>query len=168
MNTVESCLSDAKMNKNSLDDIVLVGGSSRIPKVQQLLQNFFKGKDLCMSINPDEAVAYGAAVQAALLCEGIKNVPNLVLRDVTPLSLGLSVKGNLMNVVISRNTPIPVKKTNTYHTTFDNQRSVNIEVYEGERMRASDNNLLGFFSFSVPPAPKGHIPIKESFSIDSD
>ena len=164
---VKSCLTDAKMNKSSVDDVVLVGGSSRIPKVQQLLQDFFKGKDLCSSINPDEAVAYGAAVQAALLCEGIKNVPNLVLQDVTPLSLGVSIVGDVMSVVIPRNTSIPVKKTKTYVTIEDNQSCVSIEVYEGERMIASENNLLGLFNLSVRRAPRG-LPIKECFTIDAD
>ncbi|CAJ2669450.1 unnamed protein product [Trifolium pratense] len=168
METVKSCLADAKMDKSSVDDVVLVGGSSRIPKVKQLLQEFFKGKELCKSINPDEAVAYGAAIQAALLSDSIKSVPNMILKDVTPLSLGVEINGDLMDVVIPRNTSIPVKKTNTYYTMKDDQCSVPIKVYEGERIRASDNNLLGLFSFSVPPAPKGHIPIKESFAIDSD
>lgn len=104
------------MDKSKVDDVVLVGGSSRIPKVQQLLQNFFKGKELCKSINPDEAVAYGAAVQAALLSKGIKNVPKLVLQDVTPLSLGRSIVGDIMNVVIPRNTCIPVKKKRIYYS----------------------------------------------------
>jgi len=150
METVESCLTDAKMDKSSVDDIVLVGGSSRIPKVKQLLQEFFKGKELCKSINPDEAVAYGAAVQAALLSEGIKTVPKVMLQDVIPLSLGISINGDLMHVVIPRNTCIPVKKTNIYFTGYDNQTRVRIDVYEGERMIASENNLLGFFRLSVP------------------
>jgi L1 cell adhesion molecule like protein len=168
LETVKSCFSDAKMDKSSIDDVVLVGGSSRIPKVQQLLQDFFEGMDLYSSINPDEAVAYGAAVQAALLSEDAKNVPNLILQDVTPLSLGVEVKGDLIDVVIPKNTPIPVKKTKAYNTAYDNQRYVTIKVYEGERMKASDNNLLGLFNFFVPPAPMGHIHIKESFAIDSD
>jgi len=168
METVDRCLLDAKMDKSSIHDVVLVGGSSRIPKVQQLLQDFFKGKDLCKSINPDEAVAYGAAVQAALLSEGIKNVPNLVLLDVAPLSLGISIKGDLMSVVIPRNTTIPVKKTQGYQTSKDNQSEVSIEVYEGERTRASDNNLLGFFSLSgFPPAPRGH-PLDVCFDMDEN
>ncbi|CAL5203568.1 unnamed protein product [Lathyrus oleraceus] len=112
MEIVKSCLTDANMDKSTVNEVVLVGGSSRIPKVQQLLQEFFNGKDLCMSINPDEAVAYGAAVQAALLSEGFQNVPNLVLRDVTPLSLGTVTRGDVMNVVIPRNTCIPVTKPN--------------------------------------------------------
>ncbi|MCH95520.1 heat-shock protein, partial [Trifolium medium] len=143
LETVKSCFSDAKMDKSSIDDVVLVGGSSRIPKVQQLLQEFFEGKDLYSSINPDEAVAYGAAVQAALLSEDVKNVPNLVLQDVTPLSLGTAVVGDVMSVVIPRNTSIPVKKTQNYLTVKDNQSRVAIKVYEGERMIASENNLLG-------------------------
>ncbi|KAK7295719.1 hypothetical protein RJT34_18630 [Clitoria ternatea] len=168
METVERCLVDAKMEKNNVDDVVLVGGSSRIPKVQQLLQDFFSGKELCKSINPDEAVAYGAAVQAALLTEGINNVPNLVLLDVAPLSLGISVKGDLMSVMIPRNTTIPVKKEQGYGTSFDNQSAVTINVYEGERTRASDNNLLGFFTLSgFPPVPRGH-PLDVYFAIDAN
>ncbi|TKY68470.1 Heat shock cognate 70 kDa protein 2 [Spatholobus suberectus] len=168
METVDRCLTDAKMDKGSVHDVVLVGGSSRIPKVQQLLQDFFKGKDLCKSINPDEAVAYGAAVQAALLSEDIKNVPNLVLLDVTPLSLGILVKGDIMSVVIPRNTTIPVRKTQVYRTPEDNTSSVDISVYEGERTRASDNNLLGFFSLSgFPQAPRGH-PLDVCFTIDEN
>jgi L1 cell adhesion molecule like protein len=156
------------MNKSAINDVVLVGGSSRIPKVQQLLQEFFNGKDLCLSINPDEAVAYGAAVQAALLSDGFKNVPNLVLRDVTPLSLGKSVVGDIMSVVIPRNTCFPIKRTNTYYTVVDNQSHVLIKVYEGERTRASDNNLLGSFTLSgFPPAPRGH-PLDVCFAIDEN
>ncbi|XP_057436307.1 heat shock cognate 70 kDa protein-like [Lotus japonicus] len=179
--TVDRCLSDAKMDKSSVHDVVLVGGSSRIPKLQELLQDFFKGRDLCKSINPDEAVAYGAAVQAALLSEGIKNVPNFVLFDVTPLSLGISVKGDIMNVVIPRNTTIPVKKTMGYHTRVDNQSrtwrsqvsegyraKTRIQVYEGERARASDNNLLGSFHLSgLAPATRGHI-LDVTFAIDEN
>ncbi|KAK7261452.1 hypothetical protein RIF29_27764 [Crotalaria pallida] len=166
MEIVENCLLDAKVDKSRVHDIVLVGGSSRIPKVQQLLQDFFNGKDLCKSINPDEAVAYGAAVQAALLREDIKNVPDLVLLDVTPLSLGLGLLRDEMSVVIPRNTPIPVKITREYVTAKDNQTSIPIKVYEGERTRASDNNLLGSFDlYGVPPAPRGH-PFDVCFAID--
>ncbi|TKY64858.1 Mediator of RNA polymerase II transcription subunit 37c [Spatholobus suberectus] len=168
METVDRCLTDAKMDKGSVHDVVLVGGSSRIPKVQQLLQDFFEGKDLCKSINPDEAVAYGAAIQAALLSEGIKNVPNLVLLDVTPLSVGVSLREDVMCVVIPRNTPIPVKGTKELVTFKDNQSSALIEVYEGERTRASDNNLLGFYSlYGLPPAPRGHL-IYNCFAIDAN
>ncbi|CAL5184221.1 unnamed protein product [Lathyrus oleraceus] len=171
MKIVESCVMDAKMDKSKIDDVVLVGGSSRIPKVQQLLQDFFNGKELCKSINPDEAVAYGAAVQAAMLSEDIKNVPNLepqnnsqlvlhnvpqlVLQDVTPLSLGISALGDIMSVVIPKNTCIPVNKTISCVTSQDNQTSALIKVYEGERTRAGDNNLLGSFILSgIPPAPR--------------
>ncbi|XP_058756822.1 heat shock cognate 70 kDa protein-like [Vicia villosa] len=174
MKTVESCLTDAKINKSSVDDVVLVGGSSRIPRVKKLLQDFFKGKELCKSINPDEAVAYGAAVQAALLGGGIKTVPNLTLQDVIPLSLGTKVQQDIMDILISRNTSIPVKKTEWYVTCKDNQTGVSINVYEGERMIASENNLLGFFRLSIPPAPdstptpEGHIFIKVHFAIDGD
>ncbi|KOM52752.1 hypothetical protein LR48_Vigan09g141100 [Vigna angularis] len=168
METVDRCLADAKMDKRSMHDIVLVGGSSRIPKVQELLQDFFEGKDLCKSINPDEAVAYGAAVQAALLSVGIKNVPDVVLLDVIPLSVGIKIKGDIMSVMIPRNTTIPVKRTHQYLTTVDNQSSVKIEVYEGERRRASDNNLLGSFILSgFPRAPRDH-PFDVCFAIDEN
>ncbi|XP_045787460.1 heat shock cognate 70 kDa protein-like [Trifolium pratense] len=168
MKCVDSCLTDANMDKSNVDDVVLVGGSSRIPKVQQLLQDFFKGKELCKSINPDEAVAYGAAVQAALLSEDVKNVPKLVLQDVTPLSLGRETIGDIMSVVIPRNTSIPVKKTGTFCTVEDNQSYSLIKVYEGERTRASDNNLLGSFTLSGHTlAPRGH-PYDVCFAIDEN
>ncbi|WVY93914.1 hypothetical protein V8G54_033002 [Vigna mungo] len=168
METVERCLADAKMEKRSMHDVVLVGGSSRIPKVQELLQDFFEGKDLCKSINPDEAVAYGAAVQAALLSVGIKNVPDVVLLDVTPLSLGINIKGDMMSVMIPRNTTVPVKRTQQYRTIKDNQSFVDIEVYEGERTRSRENNLLGSFVLSgFPPAPRGH-PFDVCFAIDEN
>ncbi|AES78058.2 putative Heat shock protein 70 family [Medicago truncatula] len=164
---VKSCLTDAMMDKNNVDDVVLVGGSSRILKVQQLLQDFFKGKDICSSINPDEAVAYGAAVQAALLCDGIKNVPNLVLQDVTPLSLGTSVLDDIMDVVIPKNTSFPIKRKRTFCTLEDDQSDVKIDVYEGERMVVGENNLLGLFDLEVRRAPRGHI-IQVCFDIDAD
>ncbi|KAJ1443112.1 Heat shock protein 70 family [Sesbania bispinosa] len=168
METVEMCLVDAEMDKSSIHDVVLVGGSSRIPKVQQLLQDLFKGKDLCMSINPDEAVAYGAAVQAALLSEDTKNVPNLKLLDVTPMSLGWRLIHDHMRVVIPRNTTVPVKETNEFITAEDNQSDVFIRVYEGERTKASDNNLLGSFTLSgFPPAPRGH-PFDVCFAVDEN
>jgi len=151
METVERCLKDAKMDKRSVHDVILVGGSSRIPKVQQLLQDFFNGKNLCKSLNSDIAVAYGAAVQAALLSEGIKNVPDFVLFDVTPLSVGTSVAEDFMSVVIPKNTTIPVKRTKVYDTDKDRETSSIIKVYEGERTRASNNNLLGFFVISGFP-----------------
>ncbi|MED6137646.1 70-kilodalton heat shock protein [Stylosanthes scabra] len=167
--TVDECLTDAKMDKASVHDVVLVGGSSRIPKVQELLQEFFEGKKLCKSINPDEAVAYGAAVQAALLNGGTKSsVPDLVLQDVTPLSLGVRTIGDVMTVVIPRNTTIPVKKSRNLLTTEDNLVSMVQRIYEGERARASDNNLLGKFTLTgIPPAPKGH-PVSICFDLDAD
>ncbi|KAL5077729.1 hypothetical protein RYX36_016713, partial [Vicia faba] len=142
METVERCLVDAGMDKSSVDDVVLVGGSSRIPKLRQLLQDFFKGKELCKSINPDEAVAYGAAVQAAFLTEGVSNVPNLELMDVTPLSLGWGLKNDVMGVVIPRNTSVPVKNTQTYVTTIDNQSTVLIEItITNNKERLSNNEI---------------------------
>ncbi|XLT78171.1 hypothetical protein HN873_034445 [Arachis hypogaea] len=172
METVDKCLTDAKIDRSCIHDAVLVGGSSRIPKVQQLLQEFFRGKDLCKSINPDEAVAYGAAVQAALLSEDIKKAPELVLLDVTPLSLGIKIRTSptvdLMSVVIPRNTTIPAKGTKRYFTSKDNHTIVPISVYEGERIRATDNNLLGWFNLSgLPHAPRGH-PLYVCFDIDAD
>ncbi|XP_058762936.1 heat shock cognate 70 kDa protein-like [Vicia villosa] len=168
MKIVESCLVDAKMNKSCINDVVVVGGSSRIPKVKQYLMEFFNREDLCMSINPDEAVAYGAAVQAALLSDGFRNVPNLVLQDITPLSLGMFILGDIMSVVIPRNTCIPIKITKGFETTEDNQSLANIQVYEGERTRASDNNLLGSFTLSnIPPAPRGY-SINVCFAIDEN
>ena len=164
---VKICFANAKMDKSIVDDVVLVGGSSRIPKVQKLLQDFFEGKDLYSSINPDEAVAYGAAVQAALLCDGIKNVPNLFLQDVTPLSLGTSILDDIMSVVIPKSTSIPIRKKEEYLTCDDDQSSVDIDVYEGERMVASENNLLGLFNLKVRRAPRG-LPIQVCFSIDAD
>ncbi|XP_014496911.1 probable mediator of RNA polymerase II transcription subunit 37c [Vigna radiata var. radiata] len=168
METVDRCLRDAKLEKSSVHDVVLVGGSSRIPKMQQLLEDFFNGKDLCKSVNPDKVVAYGAAVQAALLTEGIKNVPDLVLKDVTPLSLGTAILGNLMSVVIPRNTTIPIKKNKVFVTVEDYQFSSYIPVYEGERVKASDNNLLGYFNFSGhPPAARGY-PYDVTFAINEN
>ncbi|CAK8531487.1 unnamed protein product [Lathyrus sativus] len=169
MKIVESCVMDAKMDKSMIDDVVLVGGSSRIPKIQQLLQDLFNGKELCKSINPDEAVAYGAAVQAALLSEDVKNVPKLVLQDVTPLSLGIYLLGDIMSVVIPKNTCIPVIKTRSYYAAIDNQKNFFIEVYEGERTKASENNLLGSFTLSgIPPAPRDTLMSNVSFAIDEN
>ncbi|KAK2377930.1 heat shock cognate 70 kDa protein [Trifolium repens] len=168
MDIVERCLREAKMDKSSVHDIVLVGGSTRIPKVQQLLRDFFNGKELCKSINPDEAVAYGAALQAAILNhEENEKVKDLTLVDVTPLSLGVETVGGVMTVLIPKNCSLPYKQEQVFSTYSDNQLSVLIRVYEGERTRSRDNNLLGKFELSgILPAPKGVPKIEVCFTID--
>lgn len=166
---VEDALSVAKMSKNQINEVILVGGSTRIPKVQEILSTLFGGKELCKSINPDEAVAYGAAVQGAILTQTYHGGTDILVIDATPLSLGIEVQGTIMDVIIPRGTAIPTKKTKTYSTSSNNQPVVKLRIFEGERELTKFNNLLGEFELGdIPPMPRGMPQIEVTYDIDAN